>query len=195
MEITPKEAQELLRETDSVAKEMRAKRAYGVVGPILVAWGAVWIVCFGITHFVPTISGTAWLVGDAFGIAASIYVGHRKARCGEVQSEASKQLGWRLFWFWLFLFIYADIWLAVLRPSRGEDIGLFIVTLVMFAYVVMGLWLGMRFLLWLGLLGTLLAVAGYVFSMAVPGYLDLWLGLTSGTALFGSGIYLTLRWR
>ena len=195
MEITPKEAQELLRETDSVVKDMRAKLAYGVVGPILIAWGAVWIVCFAITHYLPTISGTAWLVGDAFGIAASVYLGYRSARGGAVCSEASKRLGWRLFWFWLLLFLYGDIWLAVLRPSSWEHIGLFIVTLVMFAYVVMGLWLGMRFLLWLGLLGTLLACAGYVFSIAVPGYLDLWLGLTCGTALFGSGVYLTLRWR
>ena len=82
MEITPKEAQELLRESDSVAKEMRAKLAYAVAGPILAAWGAVWIVCFAITHFLPAISGMAWLVGDAFGVAASIYLGYRSSRGG-----------------------------------------------------------------------------------------------------------------
>ena len=65
-------------------------------------------------------------------------------------------------------------------PWRGEQLGMFVVTLVMFAYVVMGLWLDMQFLLRLGLLGTLLAGVGYVFSRAIPGYLDLWLGFTCG---------------
>ena len=35
---------------------------------------------------------------------------------------------------------HAKIWLAVLWPWRVEQAGLFLVTLIMFAYVVMGLW-------------------------------------------------------
>jgi hypothetical protein len=104
-------------------------------------------------------------------------------------------MGWRLFWFWLFLFVYADIWLAVLWPWQAQQLGMFFVTVVMFAYVVMGLWLEMPFLMWLGLAVTGLAGAGYLLSFIAHGYLDLWLGAACGSALLAAGLYLTLRWR
>jgi hypothetical protein len=195
MEVDAKQALESLQEVDSVGKGLVSKLAYGMAGPILIVWGAVWLVCFGITQFVPSMSGWAWLAGDIIGIAGSLYLGRLRTRAKAVRSESSKRLGWKLFWFWFFLFLYADLWLAILWPWRGEQLGMFGVTLVMFAYVVMGLWLGMRFMVWLGLAVTVLASAGYVFSFVVPGYLNLWLGLAGGTALLGSGLYLTLRWR
>jgi len=195
MEVTEKQAQEALQDVESVAKSVQRKLAYGIAGPILVLWGVVWIVCFALTHFAPQVAGWGWIVGNSLGIVGSLYIGTRGARAGAVRSESSKRMGWKLFWFWFLLFIYGDIWLAVLRPWRGEQLGMFLVTLVMFAYVVMGLWLEMRFMLWLGLAVTVLAGAGYVFSFLVPGYLNLWLGLTGGSALAASGLYLTLRWR
>jgi len=195
MEVTGKDAQEALQDVESVARSVQGKLAYGIAGPILVLWGVVWMVCFTITHFAPQVAGWGWLVGDGLGIVGSLYLGTRGARAGAVRSESSKRMGWRLFWFWFFLFIYGDIWLTVLWPWRGEQLGMFLVTLVMFAYVVMGLWLEMRFMLWLGLAVTALACAGYVLSFLVPGYLDLWLGLAGGSALAAGGLYLMLRWR
>ena len=192
MEVTGKQAQEALLDVEAVAKDMRRRLAYGVAGPILALWGSVWIACFALAQFAPSIAGWAWLVGDTVGIAGSLYFGRIRAKAAIVRSESSKRIGWRLFWFWFFLFIYADIWLAVLWPWRGDQAGMFLVTLVMFAYVVMGLWLELRFLLWLGLLVTVLAGAGYLLSFVVPGYLNLWLGLACGSALLVSGLYLSL---
>jgi len=198
MEVTRKQAEETLQEVDAVAQGVRGHVAYGVVGPILMVWGAVWMACFAVVHFAPRISGWAWLVGNALGIAGSLYFGRFHPRARAVRSESARRVGWRVFWFWLFLFVYADIWLAVLWPWRGEQLGVFLVTLVMFAYVVMGLWLEVRFLLWLGLLVTALAGGGYALSLVAPavlGVLDLWLGAAGGGALLASGAYLALRWR
>ncbi len=196
MDVTGKQAQEALQDVEAVARSVQGKRAYGIVaGPILILWGVVWIVCFALTHFSPRLAAWGWLVGDSLGIAGSLYLARLRGGARAVRSESSKRIGWRLFWFWFLLFIYADIWLAVLWPWRQEQLGVFGVTLVMFAYVVMGLWLEMRFMLWLGLAVTVLAVAGYVVSFVVPGYLDIWLGLAGGSALLASGLYLTLRWR
>jgi hypothetical protein len=197
MEITRKEAEDVLQQVDQVAKEVHGKLAYGRAGPILTIWGCIWIVCFTLGHFAPKSSGVAWLVGDAIGIVASIYIGMR-GRTATVRRDSSKRLGWKMFWFWVFLFVYGDIWLAVLWPWRGEQLGVFLITLVMFAYVMIGLWSEMKFLLWLGLSITLVAGAAYAISLADPRYLrylDLWLGCTCGTALLASGLYLTFRWR
>jgi hypothetical protein len=196
MEVTEKQAQEVLQDVDTVARSVQGKLAYGIAGPILVLWGAVWMVCFSITHFLPEVSGWGWIAGNSLGIGGSLYLGRFRSKAQSVRSESARRLGWKLFWFWFLLFIYGDIWLMVLWPWRADQFGMFIVTLIMFAYVVMGLWLDeMRFMLWLGLAVTALAGAGYAISFFVPGYLELWLGLAGGTALLVSGLYLTIRWR
>lgn len=195
MKVTEGQAQEALREVEAVAKSTQGQLAYGTVGPILILWGIIWIVCFSLTQFAPRSAGWGWLAGNCVGVLGTLYLGWFRARAQNVRSESSKRLGWRLFWFWFLLFVYGDIWLAVLWPWRGEQLGLFLITLVMFAYVVMGLWLEMRFMLWLGLGVTALAGVGYVLSIWVPGYLNLWLGLPGGAALLASGLYLTRRWR
>lgn len=195
MDIDDKKAKDALQDVEAVAKNIRGRLAHGIAGPILALWGAIWIVCFALVYFAPKISGWGWIIGDAMGIAGSIYISlcHRNATA--VRSETSKRLGWRLFWFWLFLFVYAAIWLAVLRPWNAQQFGVFLVTVVMFAYVVMGLWLEMPFLMWLGLAVTALAAAGYMLSFVAGGYLDLWLGVTCGSALLVAGLYLMLRWK
>jgi hypothetical protein len=195
MEVTQRQAKEALQDVDAVSRSIKGKMAYGIAGPILVLWGTVWVVCFLLTQFAPQISAWGWLVGNSLGIAGSLYLGRLRARTRTVRSDSAKRMGWRLFWFWFLLFIYADVWLAILWPWRGEQLGMFLVTLVMFAYVVMGLWLEMGFMLWLGLTVTALAGAGYVLSFWVPGYLNLWLGLAGGSALLASGLYLMRRWR
>lgn len=194
MEVTREEARATLRNVESVAQLVRGKLATGMTGPILILWGAIWAACFGLTHFAPAVGPWAWLVGDALGIAGTIFLS-RHAGAEAVRSASAQHLWWQVFWFWFFLFLYANIWLAVLWPWRVGHVGLFLVTLIMFAYVVLGLWLGSRFLLCLGLAVTALAGMGYALSFLVPGYLDLWLGSTGGGALLVSGLYLTLRRR
>lgn len=195
MEITAKEACQALQGAESIAKGVREKLLYGFVGPILILWGAVWMVCFAISHFAPHIAGWGWLIGAGLGDAGSIYIGRRRKKAGMVRSEASRRLGRKLLAFWLFLTLFGGIGLAMLWPWRGEQLGAFLVTQVMFGYVVMGLWMDKPFLVWLGLAVTALAGTGYALSFFVPGYLDLWLGFTGGSALLASGFYLTLRWR
>jgi hypothetical protein len=195
MDVDDKKARDALRDVEAAARSIRGRLAYGIAGPILALWGAVWIVCFALVHFAPRISGWGWIIGDALGIAGSIYIGHCHKNAAGVRSESSKRLGWRLFWSWLFLFVYAGIWLAIFWPWNGQQLGMFLVTVVMFAYVVMGLWLEMPFLMWLGLAVTTLAGAGYLLSFIGHGYLDLWLGVTCGSALLVAGLYLMLRWK
>jgi hypothetical protein len=184
------EAAKILNEVADVSKHVHHRASFGIVGPILIIWGTIWIVCFNITHFKPGISAWSWLIGNMIGITGSLYFGRMHPRATAIQSDTAKQTSRRLFWFWLLLFVYADIWLAILWPWGTEQLGTFIVTLIMFAYVVLGIWLGLHFLLWLGLGVTGVAVAGYFMSSMIPGYQNLLLGLLGGSALLVSGLYL-----
>ena len=64
--------------------------------------------------------------------------------------------------------------------------------LVMFGYVVLGLWLESAFLLMLGLAVTALTIAGYLFLAETFNLGARWMG---GGALFISGLYMRLKWR
>lgn len=193
-DISPQQASEALQDVEAVTSQTRDKLAYKSVGPILILWGVIWITCFCMTHFVPRLAWWAWSIGDGIGLAATAVIAVRAARHGPVRSNAAKREGRRVGWCWFLLFAYADIWLVVLWPWRADQLVIFMVTLVMFAYVMMGLWLKMRFMVWLGLIITVLATGGYFGSMFVPGYLDLWLAITGGGALLVSGVYLTRKW-
>ena len=196
MGVTSERASELLDQVDYVARTTRDRAIYDGVGPILILWGVIWTVCFCVTHFAPTAFAWTWLIADAVGIPATVYLGWIRPRGGPILSESAKRQGRKLLWFWFLALVYGSIWLVILWPWRTEQFGLFWVTFVMFAYVVMGLWFEMRFLLWLGVAVTLITAGGSILLfLFVPGYLNLWLGLSGGLSLAGSGLHLMRRER
>ena len=193
-DISRQQAAEALKDVKNVTSQTRGKVAYQSVGPILILWGVILATCYCITHFAPRLSGWAWAIGDSIGLLATAVIAVRDIRRGPVRSESAKREGKKVGWFWFALFIYADIWLVVFSPWSGDQLGIFFVTLVMFAYVIMGIWQEMRFIKWLGVIVTFLAVGGYFGSMLLPGYLNLWMAITGGGALLVSGVYLTRKW-
>ena len=195
MQVTPQQANEVLEDIDKVSRRVCYAASNNVGGPILIIWGIIWIACYLICHFAPNLANWAWLIGNAIGIPATIWLGWIVTSRGPVLSEADKRLGRRLGWFWFAIFVYAAIWLTVLHPWRGYQSTVFISTLIMFAYVVMGLWLQERFWVYLGLLVTVEAFGGYLGSMNFPGYLGLYLAVVCGGTLLAAGIYLTVKTR
>lgn len=195
MEVTQQHAAEALKDIGSIRDKVRDAADNRVGGFILVVWGVIWSICYSICHFAPALGNWAWSVGCAIGVPATIWLGWIVPRRGPVLSESDSLLGKRLAWFWLSLFIYGWIWLAILAPWGGNQLNMFIVTLIMFAYVVMGLWLQNRFWIFLGLLITALAVGGYFGSKIIPGYFDLYLAVVCGGVLLVSGVYLIVRTR
>ncbi len=196
MGITQQDASDALEQIQTVGTGIQDRLKYYHMGPILILWGVIAAVCFSMTHFARGLANWAWLIGDSIGIAAIIGDAIWAMRHGPVQSQTAKREGWRIFWFWFLLFIYADIWLLVLAPWQGDQLGVFLVTLVMFGYVVMGLWLQMRLMLWLGLVVAALSVGVYLVSLFIlPGYLNLGMAVVGGGGFLLSGLYLTLMRR
>jgi hypothetical protein len=193
MQVTPQQASEALEDIDKAGRKVCYAASNRVGGHILLIWGTIWIACYSISHFAHHLANWAWLVGNAVGIPATIWLGWIATRRGPVLSESDKRLGKRIGWFWFAMFIYADVWLVVLHPWEVYQLSVFICTLVMFAYVVMGLWLQDRFWIYLGLLVTVQAFGGYLGSMLIPGYLGLYLAIVCGGTLLAAGAYLTIK--
>ena len=128
---------------------------------------------------------------ESLGAVASVLIGIRLSRRSPVRAPENRKLAWRIFWFWVLLFAYVWLWM-LFGQWTGLRLGAFLCTAIMFAYVVMGLWLDAMVLFWTGLAVTCMAVFAY---FVLPAYFTLWMGLTGGGTLLGTGLYIRRYWR
>ena len=101
----------------------------------------------------------------------------------------------------ILLFVFAAIWFAVLMPWGSmadvhylefqRSVGAYAATLVMFSYVIAGLWWD-RYFMWLGIIVTVLTIVGY---FALPQFFNLWMAFFGGGLLALSGLLVKRRWR
>jgi len=192
MGISHEDALESLHLIHDTATKTRRAVAAGYAGNLLILWGSVWFAAFVGVHLAPHRAGLVWSVLDGLGVIGTVLVCRkwpiRSSMMGSRLSPAAR----RMIVFWLALFAYATLWVVLLRPANGMLLGTFLVTVAMLGYVVIGLWSGSSFLVWLGLIVTGLALCGYCL---IPAYLNLWMALTGGGALLGTGLYVRIRWR
>ena len=73
------------------------------------------------------------------------------------------------------------------------QVNVFMVTVIMFAYVIMGIWEKINFMIYLGLAVTASTII--VFFFLNHTYYCLYMAATAGTLMLGTGIYLQLRWK
>ncbi len=191
MEVTKEEALDALGEARDAAARTRRMLADAGTSAVLMVWGAIWIVGFLLTQFLPGVAHWAWLPLDVIGIAATFVILHRSP----VRSPAGRPL----FVFWLMLGVYGFLWVMLIAAASPrsvtvteEQMTAYGVTLIMFAYVVMGLWLRSALLFWLGLGVT--AVATAALFLAEP-YFAVIMAFAGGGALLGSGIGMRVAWR
>lgn len=196
--ISQEEARASLAEIDRTTQRIRHAIATGTAAPLLVAWGAVWIVSYSCEQFIPRYSSWVWGVLIVAGTIASLLSGLRQT---PLKSAPSSPLMGRIGLVWLILFAYGILWATFLSPWEAphgtygalmeRKLSAYTCTLCMFAYVVMGLWLG-RFLLYLGALVTVATLVGYFF---VPTYFYAWMAVTGGGSLMFTGLFIRKFWR
>jgi len=192
MEVTPQEAKDMLGQTDTMAALIRNHSMYRRIGPTLILWGVIWLVCFPLTALF-THSGWIWLIGDGIGFAGSAFSMRRSNT--SVRCKSSNVVRSRVLWFWAVFLAYGCFWMYLLAPAGSARAVVFIVTLAMFAYVAIGLLARMTFMIWLGAGVTLLAMTGFGLFQNQPQVLNVWMGVTGGLALLATGLFITLRAR
>ena len=184
------ESEQALEDLQAIRRVMDQTRwavATSGAGYIMMLWGFVWLVGYSGTQFLEdTLQGTIWMVLVLVGAVGSAVLGSWKGKQVRGRPE------WKFWVLWIALFVYATIW-ARIFPKPDDDMVnlLFITTVVMFGYVIMGLLLSATFA-WVGIAITALALIGYYL---IPAYFPLWMAVCGGGTLIGSGIYIARRWR
>ena len=181
MNITPSEAQEALNDIDQIMSRTRKMLSRGNAPYQLILWGAIWFVGYLATAFLRgPITGLLWMALLLIGFVFTAYLAHR-----DKQRVKYEELGKRIGFSWISLFIFAAALLWAASPKTVEQANLILILIIMFGYALMGIWVW-RSLLWTGLLVSALAIIGYLF------FFDsffLWMAVLGGGALAGSGFY------
>jgi hypothetical protein len=192
MNVSHENAQESLSTVQDVTVRTHRAIASAYASDLLILWGALWTIEFTAAHFYPAYAFHIFMVMSivgCIGTAVIYWVFYSKALIREAGSQSAI---WRIALFWILLYAYAALWHFLLAPFNGLQGNAFISTVAMFAFVVIGLWFGCRFMIILGLAVTIAVLIGFYLLTA---YYCLWMALMGGGAILGTGLYTRLRWR
>jgi hypothetical protein len=190
MNVTDQEAREALADIQGVADRTRRLLIGGYGGMLLAQWGMLCAVAYLITYLLVIqrrydAIGWVWWGLMMVGVVGMWRLGRRHP----VRGVLNRRIGM----FWGALCVYAYVWLMLLYPWNGAQFNLFLITLVMFAYVVIGIF-AWRVMLWLGLGVTALILIGY-FTLWPSPLLWLWMAACVGGPLTVTGVILMLKAR
>lgn len=181
MPISPDQAQQALR--DIAATERRSFEAYGykAAAPFLILWGLIWVVGYAVADLKPEFSGTVWIALAAVGSIGSFLLGARQSRGSE-----SLKFDWRIAFTWLTGIVFFTALFAIMAPVDGRQMGAIFPLFIGTSYVVLGIWIGMRFVL-AGLLIAALTLFGFYY---VDQHFALWMAVLGGGTLTATGLWL-----
>ena len=192
MNISNEDAQASLAVVTETMLRTRKAVAANYSSPLLILWGLLWVAAYTATYFYLKYADVIFGAMAGVGLLGSFFVWQYVKRKLPIREPAEERLNWRIGGLWWALFIYVFIWLNILAPVNGMQINAFICTAIMFAYIVTGLWFTAYFMVWLGLAVTATTLVGFYL---LPVYYCLWMAVTAGGLLLGTGLYLHARWR
>ncbi|WP_145073252.1 hypothetical protein [Poriferisphaera corsica] len=199
MDVPADEARRALEQINRVTEQAKMRIGMGPAGWVIMLWGVIWMVCFGVPYWNLSISGSIWLYGNAIGFIATGLMFWRDYIKREVVSQELNQLGKRIGLAWMTLSFFTFGGFMVMNSFTGAQLGTIIVILIMFMYVIIGLWLNAKSLVVTGWVVSAFAVSGYLFAkwgwLGEFRVLMLWLSVFCGGPLFLCGLYIKLRWK
>lgn len=189
MDITPTDARRSLNAIDqAVATHRRAidRQASHVV----LAWGVTYVLAPLCVHFWPELGVIALNLLVLAAIGFTIYV---TSRASPISGPNVRRYGA----IWGIIYGFGSLWWLILSPlGSNQPITRFImtpeqmwaygVTLAMFIYVIMGLWVGRVYIV-LGIVVTCVTAVGLFW---LGDWYWLWCSLTGGGAMTVAGLYL-----
>ena len=194
MNVSSEDARRSLGEAEAVAERTRKSIAASHTGGLLMMWGVICTAGYLGTYYFLEWVWHIWFVLSGAGCIVTFWVGWRQLRLANpVKVPAAERIGWRIFLFWLLLYVYMFIWLGIVRPNHGIRINAFMITAIMFAYTVTGLWFKSHHMFWLGIIVTGITLTG--FYLIPWSYYCFWMAAMVGGAFLAMGLYIQLRWR
>lgn len=180
MTLSTEQASQVLREVDAVSHRSGQLYRYQRFAPMLLLWGVIWLIGFGMTNFFPAHASWLWIALDVIGIAGCMFLG------GKGKQEASSSSGWRWLASIAAILVFYVVILNIFQPVSGQQSAVVIALLVALFYVLSGVWIGAR----LTITGIAMAALTLVGYCLFPAYFFLWMAVVGGGALMLAGLWL-----
>jgi hypothetical protein len=178
MPVSPQEAAEALHEIEVARSRSSTLRRYQLVAPHFFLWGAVWAIGYGATDLMPARGRLIWGVLLPIAVACGFFI-TRNRRGGNSGSNFAAVAAT------MATFLAATF--AIMWPVAGRQVAAFIPLVVATSYVLVGIWLGLRFVV----AGAVVAVATLGGFFLLSEHFALWMAVVGGGSLILAGIWFT----
>ncbi len=181
------EAQVAMQAATQATRIMRSGLENRVVGPILVAWGVAWMAYYAAMSSSPRLGGVVGMFAfAAAGLVTSLVA---RGRTGGSPFRLRKRNTKRMIFHLAFWPCIAIALLIANRKQPPDVSAIFNLAVIGVAYSVYGMLLGLRTMIFAGLILLLVAAAGYLFARD---HLFLWSAFAGGLGFVVPGLVL---WR
>jgi hypothetical protein len=189
---SPESAQDSLAAIENTMLRTRKAVAASYSSPLMILWGLLLTIAYTAAYFYLKYAAAIFWTMAGVGTAGSLLVWSVLLRKIPFKEPAEEKINLRIWAFWWLLLLYIFIWLGLLSPFNGMQMNAFIITAIMFGYIIQGLWFTAYFMVWFGLAVTAATLTGFYF---IPHYYCLWMAFMCGGVTFCTGLYIRLRWR
>ena len=140
MTIDRSEAAAALSDIDDIVQRVRRSRIYRIASLMLMLWGPLTAVGYGVSWAWPGYAGYAWVAIHLVGLAGSFGIAARgRARDG------TRSLSGRVLAAFVLFFAFGLLWSIGIVQFTPRQIGAFWPIYFMLVYTVAGLWFGTAF--------------------------------------------------
>jgi hypothetical protein len=185
-EISPQEARAMLADVEDARIAMRRTIRDHRGHYHLWIWGGVWIAMPLTAHFGGDNAARYFPALCVVGGVLSAITGFVQSR--QVRQPKNARFGIAMVTLWLFGVLFPIVLRA---PLDVRNLYAFCCLVAMQTYVIAGLWTD-TYLLWVGILVTLLVLAGF---FLFPAIFWLWMAIFGGGTLVLTGFYVRHFWR
>ncbi|MFA5292367.1 MAG: hypothetical protein WC496_04950 [Phycisphaerae bacterium] len=184
-------AQESLAVIENTMTKTRKAVAAGYSSPLMILWGLLLMAAYTAAYFYIKYAAIIFWTMAAVGTAGGFLVWFLLLRKIPFKESSGEKMNLRIGGLWWLLFLYIFIWLGLLSPFNGMQMNAFIITAIMFGYIILGLWFTAYYMIWTGLFVTAMTLTGFYL---LPHYYCLWMAFMCGGVIFCIGLYIKLRW-
>lgn len=182
MNVSPQQAADALRDIEQTQKRSRELHYYRTGSPVLLLWGVIWMIGYGVTGY--SEKAVIWIPLSVIGMLAT-FVLQQKFR-PTYTPEDWKARGRKFGLSSLVVFAFVASVYAVMQPRNPDVYAAFPALVVAFSYGIAGVLFVPRYL-WLGLAVFVLTLTGFFY---VAGWYNYWMVAVGGGALILGSLWL-----
>ena len=182
MALSSEEAAKSLSQAESARRRSYELYFYQRSSPQLILWGVIWVLGYGGAGFFPRSSGILWDILVLIGIGATFYISFRR-RC---EGSTAGTRAWRLPALAGIVIFFVSASYAIFEPHFARQFCAYPALITGTAYMVLGLWVGLRYLVAGAAVVALTLIGFYTLE---PHYYFFWMALVGGGSMILAGLW------